>query len=88
MSSVVFNKCSVASQAKRFGGVFFSFFFFFLLCGHCMYHDYDYVSCIDRPDAPRSRFYSRHSTVVRLCVDVSLMVSHFSHLNVTRTFFF
>lgn len=29
MSSVVFNKCSVASQAKRFGGVFFSFFLFF-----------------------------------------------------------
>ena len=30
MSSVVFNKCSVASQAKRFGGVFFflSFFLF------------------------------------------------------------
>lgn len=62
MSSVVFNKCSVASQAKRFGGVFF--LSFFLLCGHCMYYDYDYVSCIDRPDASRSRFYSRHSTVV------------------------
>ena len=37
MSSVVFNKCSIASQAKRFGGDFY--FIFpppFLLCGHCI----------------------------------------------------